>query len=169
MTAHALPPKAMLPAPRWRCCVCVRTRRWRFGIQHLASWGVNRVRHHGRKIRSSRIAAAIPPAAVPLVAVPLAAALVETVLAAQLIPSRCICPMERLLPLHRQLLHFPLPIFPRLRQRGKPSSAGIMIKAITRPLPTEIRSAKICPFTQRWWSTMRSRAWKHRLTPERQM
>ena len=46
---------------------------------------------------------------------PGAEALVETVLAAQLIPSRCICPMERLLPLHRQLLHFPLPIFPRLR------------------------------------------------------
>ena len=162
MTAHALPPKAMLPAPRWRCCVCVRTRRWRFGIQHPASWGVNRVRHPRRKIRASRIAAAIPPAAVPL-----AAALVETVLAAQLIPSRCICPMERLLPLHRQLLHFPLPIFPHLRQRGKPSSAGTMMKTITRPLPTVIRSAKICPFTQRWWTTMQSRAWKHRLTPER--
>ena len=34
---------------------------------------------------------------------------------AQRIPSRYICPMEQLPPLHRQLLRFPLPIFPRLR------------------------------------------------------
>ena len=166
MTAHALPLEAMLPAPRWRRCVCARTRRWRFGIQHPASWGVNRVRHHRRKIRASRIAAAIPPAAVPLAAV-LVAALVEAAPAAQRIPSRCICPMERLPPLHRRPLCFPSPIFPRLRQRRKPSSAGTMIKTITRLLPTVIRSAKICPFTQRWWTTIQSRAWKHRLTPER--